>query len=316
MLASKVRVAADGRIITVVLASDSVLLDSTVSAAIENGFFDAVMTVKVVRSGEPEVVAAPTTVAPAPTSTQAPVVPVKEPELRLTVANGRVVSLDGRVGSRVDTAALSRNVGPPNGWNLREDPATLAVPIGVVEKIGAAVGALGSGEISYSDANLFITGTMAPDGDLVALRELLDSQGEGFSTTYELSSDAEAVEEAIVEVTSLDGITFESGTANISVDGRLLLSEVGTLLIGDDGLLVTIAGHTDDVGDSLANLGLSLARAEAVMTFLIQTGVAPQALSAVGIGDAEPVADNSTPEGRAENRRIEFIVSRRGVTSP
>lgn len=71
---------------------------------------------------------------------------------------------------------------------------------------------------------------------------------------------------------------------------------------------LSIEGHTDDVGDDDHNLRLSQARAEAVLGWLAEHGVAPERLRAEGFGEARPLVPNDTPEGRAENRRVEFRI--------
>ena len=70
---------------------------------------------------------------------------------------------------------------------------------------------------------------------------------------------------------------------------------------------VRIEGHTDNVGDKTANQGLSERRAQAVIGWLVAHGINGGRLSARGYGDSKPVADNSTDEGRARNRRVELV---------
>lgn len=79
-------------------------------------------------------------------------------------------------------------------------------------------------------------------------------------------------------------------------------------MAGCPGARITIAGHTDDRGRPEVNLLLSQQRAEAVAARLIAAGVADARITAVGYGADRPVADNATAEGRAQNRRIEFVV--------
>ncbi|MEN9640785.1 MAG: hypothetical protein RLZZ262_2654, partial [Bacteroidota bacterium] len=70
-----------------------------------------------------------------------------------------------------------------------------------------------------------------------------------------------------------------------------------------------IAGHTDNVGDPAKNLDLSDRRAKAVQKYLIDHGVAANSIiSAQGFGDKQPIGDNTTKEGKAQNRRVEFVV--------
>lgn len=74
---------------------------------------------------------------------------------------------------------------------------------------------------------------------------------------------------------------------------------------------VEVRGHTDDVGDDAHNMDLSQRRAESIRTWLLAHGVAPSRISARGLGETTPIADNHTPAGRASNRRVEFVVLER-----
>lgn len=98
-------------------------------------------------------------------------------------------------------------------------------------------------------------------------------------------------------------VTFATGSMRIDGGGRRLLDAIARCL--NDGSY-EIAGYTDDVGNTEANMKLSQSRANAVRTYLIAKGVAADRLRAVGHGAADPIADNTSPEGRAKNRRIEF----------
>jgi len=69
-----------------------------------------------------------------------------------------------------------------------------------------------------------------------------------------------------------------------------------------------VAGHTDSQGTSELNLDLSTRRAEAVTSYIGESGFDTSRITSVGYGETKPVASNDTPEGRAQNRRIEFVV--------
>lgn len=75
---------------------------------------------------------------------------------------------------------------------------------------------------------------------------------------------------------------------------------------------VVIEGHTDSQGPDSMNQRLSEARAAAVKSFLVRHGIAARRLETSGMGESDPVADNSTPEGRAENRRVEIVIEKAG----
>ena len=101
-------------------------------------------------------------------------------------------------------------------------------------------------------------------------------------------------------------INFETSSAVITAEGKAVLDGAAEFLIANDGP-VEVAGHTDSDGDDAFNLQLSQDRADAVMAYLIEKGVPAENLTAVGYGETQPIADNGTDEGKAKNRRIEFV---------
>lgn len=106
---------------------------------------------------------------------------------------------------------------------------------------------------------------------------------------------------------ALEGITFDTGKAAIKPESKAVLDQIGALLTKDAALKLEIQGHTDNVGAPTANLTLSQQRADAVKKYLVEThGVAAARLTTAGFGDTKPVADNTTEEGRAKNRRVEL----------
>lgn len=108
-------------------------------------------------------------------------------------------------------------------------------------------------------------------------------------------------------------IQFATSSATISVQSFPLLRGIISLVQEcnqDGGLTIEIAGHTDDTGNDSANLSLSDARANSVMQYLLQSGVDQNVLSAKGYGESKPIAENSSAEGRAQNRRIQFNIQR------
>jgi hypothetical protein len=117
-------------------------------------------------------------------------------------------------------------------------------------------------------------------------------------------------------VSILDRILFDSGEADLKPDGAEVLRKVATILAAHPNLRIHVVGHTDDVPIRPAarkrfpsNWELSTARATAAVRFLTeQAGVDPRRLGAVGYGEFRPVAPNSTPEGRARNRRIAIAI--------
>lgn len=103
------------------------------------------------------------------------------------------------------------------------------------------------------------------------------------------------------------GIHFDTGKSNILPDSEPVLNQILKLLESDANLKLSIEGHTDNQGQKAANQTLSEKRAQAVVGWLVAHGVDASRLSAKGFGDSKPVADNSTEENRAKNRRVELV---------
>jgi outer membrane protein OmpA-like peptidoglycan-associated protein len=104
----------------------------------------------------------------------------------------------------------------------------------------------------------------------------------------------------------LRGVTFETGRSALKPDSYTILDIVAASLVANPGIKIEIAGHTDMTGSSATNLRLSQARAQAVLTYLATKGVALDRMVAQGYGPTQPVAPNTTPAGRALNRRVEL----------
>ena len=105
------------------------------------------------------------------------------------------------------------------------------------------------------------------------------------------------------------GVTFQPNSADFSGDYAQVLDVGVSVLTRDQSLRLVIEGHTDSDGPAEVNLELSQRRAEAVMEYFIANGIAPERLTALGKGEAEPVTTNETIEGRARNRRIQYVLS-------
>jgi outer membrane protein OmpA-like peptidoglycan-associated protein len=101
-----------------------------------------------------------------------------------------------------------------------------------------------------------------------------------------------------------DRITFETDAATLRPQSREQLSNIAAILKAYPPVRLKIGGYTDNSGDAGANLRLSQARADTVMTELANMGVARSRIEAEGFGDQHPIADNATQEGRAKNRRV------------
>ena len=110
-------------------------------------------------------------------------------------------------------------------------------------------------------------------------------------------------------VVNMGDVLFDFGKYNLKPDTKITLAKLAGIIQSHPGLHLAIEGHTDNIGSDEGNMKLSEQRADTVREFLVQQGLAADMVTAVGLGKAEPVADNSTNEGRQKNRRVEIIVS-------
>ena len=202
-------------------------------------------------------------------------------------------------------------------WNVVED---LQVRSGSIEGFRRfmdqaliELGQLDSGCITLTDQDLLIEGTIRSERAMAGVKARMASHDDlDFTAHYELtlpvlSEQALACQqEANQRISRDETVLFSFDSDEIHEIGRQLLDEIVEIseLCPDVSLLVT--GHTDAVGDKDYNIDLGRRRAEAVVAYMVRKGVDADRLSAVGLGFSQPIADNSTEQGRAANRRIEM----------
>ena len=110
-------------------------------------------------------------------------------------------------------------------------------------------------------------------------------------------------------VVNMADVLFETGKYALSAEAQLKLAKLSGIIQAHPGLNLAIEGYTDTTGTSDFNMKLSQQRADTVRTFLISQGLSADTITAKGLGESSPVADNSTAAGRKLNRRVEIIVS-------
>ncbi|NMG44540.1 OmpA family protein [Aromatoleum toluvorans] len=105
-----------------------------------------------------------------------------------------------------------------------------------------------------------------------------------------------------------ENITFDTGRADVKPQFQPVLTRVAQSIQQYPDTLVQIEGHTDSTGSASFNQTLSENRADSVRSYMSQRGVDATRMAAIGYGASRPVADNSTPAGRAQNRRVEVLI--------
>jgi outer membrane protein OmpA-like peptidoglycan-associated protein len=166
-------------------------------------------------------------------------------------------------------------------------------------------------------------------GQIAQARAQADTKNQLANTTAELSSERQAraeaerrTQEALAAlefasvkkdvrgtvITLPGGVLFTSGKSQLLPAARAKLSEVATALTKDPGATIVVEGYTDSRGGAEMNQQLSTSRAQTVRDFLVSKGVAADHITSEGFGMSQPVADNTSAEGRANNRRVEIVV--------
>lgn len=212
----------------------------------------------------------------------------------MLLASAAVIALGG---------CVTNSVGPtnPNGTtpNRTRDGAIVG------GLLGGFLGASGSSDNRGANA---VLGAAIGAASGAAIGNALDAQARDLRGA--MSNDQILIENTgqSLIVTMPEGILFDVDSAAIRASLQSDLRALARNLNQYPNTDVQVLGHTDNTGSAAYNQDLSLRRAQAVLGVLLEVGVAPSRVSAIGRGEGEPVATNLTPEGRAQNRRVEVII--------
>ncbi len=180
------------------------------------------------------------------------------------------------------------------------------------------LGFLNNGSVVMQPDVVEIRGTTGdPEASAEISRILSEKLGEAedfrINVTYEPKLDpvlnlptAEDCAKQINQVLAVRKITFDPGSADIDGESRETVDKIAEIMKDCTDFPMEIAGYTDSQGREVMNETLSQARADAVLNALLARRVLTSNLNAKGYGEADPIADNGTEEGREANRRIEF----------
>jgi len=142
----------------------------------------------------------------------------------------------------------------------------------------------------------------------------LDTDGDGIVDRLDQCPDTEPntpvdnVGCPFPQIIELPGVSFRTNSDMLLDGANTTLNTIAQTLLDNPTLIVEVAGHTDADGDAGYNEELSRRRANAVRDYLLEVGVNPASISAEGYGESDPIADNTTAEGKARNRRVELRV--------
>jgi chemotaxis protein MotB len=198
--------------------------------------------------------------------------------------------------------------------------AGLAEKTDLQAKLGDATNSLSAAQAENQKSQDQINALQSQVADLQKEKESVANTAKGLED--EMRSDLESKDVTIsnlkgkLTVNILDRIMFDSGEAVLKPDGEAVMRKIAAILAEHPQLKIHVIGHTDNVpirpgarSRFASNWELSMARALAAVHFLTeQAGVDPRRVGAVGYGEFRPIADNSTAEGRAKNRRIAVTI--------
>jgi len=196
---------------------------------------------------------------------------------------------------------------------------SIGAPPGFAAAVMPALGALSrlsTGTLVVSDREVKLSGDAFYDAAAVAIRAGL---GKDFPQGWQLKADisvkpaaapvdATVCQQLFAELLGRGKIQFESGRASINPDSAGLLDRLIETALRCPTANIEIAGHTDADGEDAFNQALSEKRAQAVADYLVKAGLPADRFTAIGYGSSQPVASNDSDEGKAQNRRIDFIV--------
>jgi OmpA-OmpF porin, OOP family len=197
--------------------------------------------------------------------------------------------------------------------------ASIGAPSGFAAAVVPALGALSrlsTGTLVVSDREVKLSGDAFYDAAAVQIRAGL---GKDFPKDWQLKADisvkppvapvdATVCQQLFSDLLGKGRIQFESGRATVDPDSAGLLDRLIETALRCPTAEIEIAGHTDGDGDGAFNQALSEKRAQAVMDYLVKAGLPADRFTATGYGSTRPVASNDTDEGKAQNRRIDFVV--------
>ena len=230
---------------------------------------------------------------------------------------GTAVSVLGAYNMSEDIALKKTDPPAPIADENTESNVTQApTASNETKEIADAVDAANEGDTNITTTDATDAVDAANEGDTnIATTEDSDAIGEPSDQaddkikTSLSASPADALKNAFNDLPSMD-ILFESSSDILTIESLDVLDSIADVLVNHPDIPIRIEGHTDASGTKQDNLILSQLRANSVRDYLVDRGVSIYRLKAYGFGEGVPISDNSTPDGRADNRRIEFNVQR------
>lgn len=218
-----------------------------------------------------------------------------------------VVSGVRRQGRGLTAAAVAVALVVSGCAGMSETQQRTATGTGIGAAIGAAIGGTQSGSKGVRNGAL-IGGAIAGIGTYVWSRQMEEQKRAMEAATEGTGVQVTQTRENLLQLDIPSDISFDVNKAAIRPAFKPILDRFAQTLVANPATTVQIIGHTDSTGNDSINNPLSVNRAAATRDYLVSHGVMVSRIMIDGRGSHDPIADNATPQGRAQNRRVEIYV--------
>ena len=254
-----------------------------------------------------------------------PVIPLSEGNIQLSAVEGKV-SIAGVVASEEEKIQLIDAAGAQYGASNIYDQLVVGENIKPRDNFAGLISNFGliDGVLRLRNERITVTGVVESEEIKKSIGQgLLDTLGEGYELSNRINvippkpvepppppppDPREICRAKVLDIMSDSKIYFGLSKSKIKQDSFPLLDRIAAVLSECPDSAIEVAGHTDATGSESYNVPLSQSRAQSVVDYLLEQGISAERLSFQGYGSAKPIRNNETEDGRAANRRIEFIV--------
>ncbi|SMO82627.1 OmpA family protein [Solitalea koreensis] len=192
----------------------------------------------------------------------------------------------------------------PSCKNMTGTQKGAAIGAGAGAGVGALIGKAAGNTLVGALIGTAVGGTAG-----AYIGKYMDKQKKEIEETVPNAKVEEVNNGEALKVTFDSKVLFDINKYALKDQSKNAVKQLNEILIKYPDTEVKILGHTDDTGKDDYNMKLSQQRADAVKDYALSLGVNAKRLTAIGYGESQPIADNTTAEGRTENRRVEFLIS-------
>ncbi|WAW09799.1 OmpA family protein [Oxalobacter vibrioformis] len=211
--------------------------------------------------------------------------------------------------TKITVSVLAAAIAMTGCANMTDTQKKTTTGAGVGAAAGAVLGAVtGPGGWARALGGAALGGLIGGGGTYLWSKHMEKQKDDMTASTQNTGVTVTKTEDNFMQVNIPSDISFTTGSSQLNSDFRHVLDKVAANLKAYPNTHIIVAGHTDSTGSDAINNQLSRDRATHVRNYLVSQGVQSSRIRIEGLGSQYPTADNSTAEGRAENRRVEIYV--------